>query len=586
MKNFNFDEILISDGDLKNFEQKLKYKNQSKDNLLLITLNHRSFSLKQKNNIKFESDYLNLNHLMFSIRPSLSDFLKKILKDEINIILQSFFLFHVLEKYEIKKVLIEKRYFKNLKIEEDLLSLSNILFKIKKKINDKYLLNNNHNKELTFFNSINLNKKYNKIKLTILKSTSREKNLKINKQIKKSEEDIFFIGFDSKFKDIPWEKKHKREKVWNNKIHTSGLGNPLFSNIKYCLRCCLPETSEGIKFDKLGICSLCSHSEDKMNINWKERGTLLKKIINNMKNKNNYDSILPISGGKDSTFQCYVLKKVYKTNPLTITHGTNWLTIVGRFNLENCLKQFDLDHLFFVPSRNIINHVARESLKNIGDSCWHCHTGVGVFPLQTATRWKIKLIVYGEAPADTDPRGNHKIIENIKPDRFLKISSIKKVNKFTNQEFNKKKLSHWLTADSNIIKTSKIKIIYLGQYIFWDEQKNIDLIMKEFGWKNSRVENTYKGYKSNDCVMAGVHDYFNFLKRGIGRSTVHAAEDVRRGLIYREDGFELAKKYDTQKPHALEYYKKITKLNNNEIKKFIIKNRNTSKYSAKLNNEK
>jgi hypothetical protein len=173
MKNFNFDGILIADGDLKNLKQKLKYKNQSKDNLLLITLNHRSFSLKQKNNIKFESDYLNLNHLMFSIRPSLSNFLKKILKDEINIILQSFFLFHVLEKYEIKKILIEKRYFKKLKIEENLLSLSNILFKIKKKINDKYLLNNNHNKELTFFNSINLNKKYNKIKLTILKSTSR-----------------------------------------------------------------------------------------------------------------------------------------------------------------------------------------------------------------------------------------------------------------------------------------------------------------------------------------------------------------------------------------------------------------------------
>ena len=39
--------------------------------------------------------------------------------------------------------------------------------------------------------------------------------------------------------------------------------------------------------------------------------------------------------------------------------------------------------------------------------------------------------------------------------------------------------------------------------------------------------------------MAGVHDYFNFIKRGIGRATVHASEDVRRGLINREKGFEL-----------------------------------------------
>ena len=55
---------------------------------------------------------------------------------------------------------------------------------------------------------------------------------------------------------------------------------------------------------------------------------------------------------------------------------------------------------------------------------------------------------------------------------------------------------------------------------FWDEHKNIDLVTKEFGWRNFKVENTYKGYKSVECVMAGVHDYFNFIKRGIGRATV------------------------------------------------------------------
>ena len=56
--------------------------------------------------------------------------------------------------------------------------------------------------------------------------------------------------------------------------------------------------------------------------------------------------------------------------------------------------------------------------------------------------------------------------------------------------------------------------------------------------------------------MAGVHDYFNFIKRGIGRATVHASEDVRRGLINREKGFELAKEFDIQKPLALKFYKK------------------------------
>ena len=35
-----------------------------------------------------------------------------------------------------------------------------------------------------------------------------------------------------------------------------------------------------------------------------------------------------------------------------------------------------------------------------------------------------------------------------------------------------------------------------------------------------------------------------FLKRGFGRGTDFASQDVRAGIITREEGFELAKEYD------------------------------------------
>ena len=117
--------------------------------------------------------------------------------------------------------------------------------------------------------------------------------------------------------------------------------------------------------------------------------------------------------------------------------------------------------------------------------------------------------------------------------------------------------------------------------MFWDEQKNIDFVSKHFGWLNTKVENTYKGYKSNECVMAGVHDYVNFLKRGIGRATVHASDDVRRGLITRQQGFDIIKQNDVLRPHAMDYYKKITGLKDNDIKKIIYKARKKSKYASK-----
>lgn len=58
--------------------------------------------------------------------------------------------------------------------------------------------------------------------------------------------------------------------------------------------------------------------------------------------------------------------------------------------------------------------------------------------------------------------------------------------------------------------------------------------------------------------MAGVHDYAKFVKRGFGRGTDEAAQDVRVGLMTREEAFELIKDVDFAKPEALAYYLEIT----------------------------
>jgi len=80
----------------------------------------------------------------------------------------------------------------------------------------------------------------------------------------------------------------------------------------------MPETNEGIKFDEMGICQACQSAEQKIHINWAEREIELKRILEEYKKKsgNNYDCVIGISGGKDSTFQLHVLTKIYGMNPL------------------------------------------------------------------------------------------------------------------------------------------------------------------------------------------------------------------------------------------------------------------------------
>ena len=58
-----------------------------------------------------------------------------------------------------------------------------------------------------------------------------------------------------------------------------------------------------------------------MTIEWKNKEKELKKIFKKYRNDDYYDCLLPISGGKDSTFQSFVLTKKYNLNPLASRMG-------------------------------------------------------------------------------------------------------------------------------------------------------------------------------------------------------------------------------------------------------------------------
>ena len=110
-------------------------------------------------------------------------------------------------------------------------------------------------------------------------------------------------------------------------------------------------------------------------------------------------------------------------------------------------------------------------------------------------------------------------------------------------------------------------------HMFWDDERQMEFVRDYYDWKEDKVEGAYKGYKSVECVMAGIHDYSKFIKRGFGRGTDHAAQDVRNGLLTREEGFDLAKKYDSERPPTIDYFLKITEIEEDEFYDILKKKR-------------
>ena len=333
------------------------------------------------------------------------------------------------------------------------------------------------------------------------------------------------------------------------------------SGLTYCTRCCVPETQEGVQFDELGVCTACRSSEEKMHIDWTARQSQLRSIFDDAKAKagTGYDCVLPISGGKDSFFQAHVLTKIYGLKPLAVTFSHNWFSETGFYNLQRCLEVFDLDHLQFTPARGLVNRLARKSLGAIGDSCWHCHSGVGAFPLQVATRFKIPLLVWGESIAENDGRATYQCpVTKFDRDYFTKVSARLTAEEMVGDGLTAKDLHPFELPSYKEIEETGVWGIHLGDYLFWDEERQTEWIRDVYGWRETEMEGAYKGYKSAECIMSGMHDFTCYLKRGFGRSTWQASVDVRNGLLTRNEGFELIQKHDQEVPEALAYYLKIT----------------------------
>ena len=359
-------------------------------------------------------------------------------------------------------------------------------------------------------------------------------------------------------------------------------GEKPFDCLDYCSRCCMPSTNESDDFDDFGVCKACRSSEQKMRINWEIRQEKLKQLIDQAKEKsgNNYDCVVPISGGKDSAFQLHILVNVYGLTPLAVTFSHNWFTETGKANLENIIEKLNVDHMMYTPNRGLVNKLARKSLPMIGDACWHCHQGVWSFPYHVAVKFNIPLIIYGESLAEFSGQQTYFDVAAAADETSLLEQNTRgesrvSPNEMVDDNITRKELNLFFPPTKHELDAAGIYGIFLGDYIFWDHERQTEFLVKEYGWKESPVEGSYKWYKSVECKMAGVHDYSKYIKRGFGRGTDFASQDVRAGIITREEGFDLAATTDAERPDSLDYYLRITGYDEKEFMEILREKRNS-----------
>jgi len=325
--------------------------------------------------------------------------------------------------------------------------------------------------------------------------------------------------------------------------------------MRYCKKCLYPDTKPQIIFNDEGICSACINHDKKEIIDWDKKRQEFQEILDKYKsrNKTNYDCIIPVSGGKDSHYQTYVIKKEFGLNPLVINFHPHDQTELGKRNLEN-LKKIGVDCIEFSPNPEVYLKLARFGLKELGDFQWPEHLGIFTIPVQMAVKFNIPLIIWGENPQleygqptdvnkDTilDREWNEKnggyFLDKIKPKDMVKYG------------FQLDELRPYIYPTDEEIRKVGVTGVFLGSYLKWDIFKQLDIV-KKIGFKESvdKKEGTYDGWENLDVYFTVFHDYFKFLKYGFGRATDHASIEIRYGRITREEGLELVKKNEGKIP--------------------------------------
>ncbi|MBI2309899.1 N-acetyl sugar amidotransferase [Candidatus Collierbacteria bacterium] len=325
--------------------------------------------------------------------------------------------------------------------------------------------------------------------------------------------------------------------------------------MKYCRRCVFPDTKPDLFFDKEGICDACRSSEKKdQGIDWEARkqelGALLEKYRS--KDGSNYDCIIPVSGGKDSHYQTYVVTKLFHLRPLCVCFEPTLPTALGRKNLRN-LNRLGVDLLHIKRDPVVYKKLVIEGLRRVGDNEWPNHVGIFTTPVQIAVKFNIPLLIWGENPQieyGGPARGRvAKILDRRWLEEFGGLLGNRVEDMRESLGLSRQEMLPYFYPSDQALKNVGVTGVFLGYFLKWNTRAQIEL-MKKSGFQThpTHVEGTYTDFENLDCDSMTVHDYLKFVKYGFGRGTDHACLDIRLGLIARKKGVRLVEEYDGKLP--------------------------------------
>lgn len=301
-----------------------------------------------------------------------------------------------------------------------------------------------------------------------------------------------------------------------------------------CSNCILPSSLPGLTLDKNGKCAYCRKSDaDRKSLpdlSPGQREGRFKRVIGRLRGKGKYDCLVPLSGGKESSYILYVLVKEYDMKVLAFNFNNGFQHPDAIRNIENLVAKLGVDLHIYRPSQDMLRRLMRAFLSKAGEFCTPCNMLISATSFRLARQNGIKAIMSGNAIA-TGP-GLEGVSSSRYYDRKYYLTVARNLIKprerefYLNPPYVRTAIRRLLGIDAQVINV----LDYLQPTL-----KEIHDRLDSIGWKRPA-----DAIQHGDCLLDPLKDHLYYKRWGCTEVTSLYSVLVRSGEITREEALKRA----------------------------------------------
>ena len=338
----------------------------------------------------------------------------------------------------------------------------------------------------------------------------------------------------------------EKKEMWltNHSPETSEL----VKQLKRCKRCLLPETMPFISYDEHGVCNYCCHHEAKP---LKGKQALESIVESYVKQQGSRKCLVAFSGGRDSCYGLYYVKKVLGLEPIAFTYDWGMVTNIARRNQARMCGELGVEHIIVSADlrkkRNNIKrnveawlkkpHLGMVPIFTAGDKLYYYYlnklsheTGIDLIFMCENGRFEQTRFKAGFCGVNEGMRRifNISLYEKFKLAIFYAGQFVKNpryLNRSLLDTFKGFLASYFIKHD----------YIFLFDYIKWDEKTVNNVLINQFKWE--LADDTKSTWRIGDGTAA-FYNYIYYTLAGFTEYDTFRSNQIRENCIDRGKALE------------------------------------------------